>query len=162
MVTDRNYRRHVRKHQKTWNYNEDTHKKQGRTVEFGGKQGGGGKNGGGVHSDSGMLRLGPRGNYTAPFMNVVQPLEVLTAEAVSVISAAGGRGGEEGGRRGPVRRGGAAGRETRGPVAVPVMLGVNADEGLMFVHAAFPMTMPKVRLLFFRGKGGGVLNFCLH
>ncbi|CAN0443678.1 unnamed protein product, partial [Hapterophycus canaliculatus] len=27
---------------------------------------------------------------------------------------------------------------------VPVVLGVNAHEGLMFVHGAFPLSMPKV------------------
>ncbi|CAN0477572.1 unnamed protein product, partial [Ascophyllum nodosum] len=92
VVTDRNYRRHVRKHQKTWNYDvtEGRNKKKNDTG-----------------SNSGMRRLGPRHNYTAPFVNVVQPLE----------------GG--------------------GQFPVPVILGVNADEGLMFVHGAFPMTMPK-------------------
>lgn len=139
-------------------------KAAGLDGDGGGRNGQGGRAGrgrGGASPKSGLVRLGPKVNYTAPFMNVVQPLEVMADSALAASSArvggagGGGLGGGLGvgrGQRGRRRQGGGGtGEEGGGGDAlsplrptIPVMLGVNADEGLMFVHAAFPLTMPKV------------------
>ena len=172
-MTDRNYRRHVGKHQKTWNSDaqqaeaKDRQRREARTISITGssspsssssgkvKKGAGQKASskpGGSGSSSGKkssgsrkrsssssgsrspVRLGPKQNYTAPFMNVVQPLEAL-AEAASAASTARARGAV-----------GVGAGDDRPLAPIPVMLGVNADEGLMFVHGAFPVTMPRVRV----------------
>ncbi|CAM9474899.1 unnamed protein product, partial [Ectocarpus sp. 12 AP-2014] len=102
VITDRNYRRHVGKHRKTWNYDayeeesEERERRESRT-----------------------------------------PLEALAAAAehASAARAPGGRGMMN-------RRRGRDEGQALPPV--PVMLGVNSHEGLMFVHGAFPVTMPKL------------------
>ncbi|CAB1114878.1 unnamed protein product [Ectocarpus sp. CCAP 1310/34] len=178
VITDRNYRRHVGKHRKTWNCDayedeaEERERQESRTVTLNGlgkskktkstnassdgvddsSSGGGDDDGGHDHKGAGaaggggggggrerpsMSRIGPAHNYTAPFMNVVQPLEALAAAAehASAARAPGGRGMMNRGR----------GRdEGQALPPVPVMLGVNSHEGLMFVHGAFPVTMPKL------------------
>lgn len=127
----------MEKHQKTWIYNEEAAlaelENAERAMELDGNAYG--------SSNLGVARLGPESNYTAPFMNVVQPLEVLT-EAATFTSQGrvrGGKGGQRAGRNRRRRRG-------QKLVPVPVIMGVNADEGLMFVHGAFPVTMHKVRV----------------
>lgn len=175
MITDRNYRRHVGKHRKTWNCgayeeeSEERERQESRTVTLTGlgknkktknkktssdggndssnsggdddgghdHKGAGAAGGGGGRQRPSLSRIGPAHNYTAPFMNVVQPLEALAAAAehASAARAPGGRGMMNRGR----------GRdEGQALPPVPVMLGVNSHEGLMFVHGAFPVTMPKV------------------
>ncbi|CAM9642155.1 unnamed protein product, partial [Ectocarpus sp. 4 AP-2014] len=179
VITDRNYRRHVGKHSKTWNCNayedesEERERQESRTVTLNGlgknkktkskktsSDGGDDSSSGGGDSDGGheqkragtaggggggggrerpsTSRIGPAHNYTAPFMNVVQPLEALAAAAehASAARAPGGRGIMNRGRRGR--------DEGQALPSVPVMLGVNSHEGLMFVHGAFPVTMPKL------------------
>lgn len=138
-MTDGNYRRHVGKHQKKWNCTNLEDKKGG-------------------DDGRGDPRRGPNSDYTAPFMNVAQPLEVWENAVVGVSSAqvaagvskvAPGSAVASGGSGGTGRVGARQGRgrwrdEVAVPPPVPVMLGVNADEGVMFVHGAFPLTMPKV------------------
>ncbi|CBN78501.1 conserved unknown protein [Ectocarpus siliculosus] len=105
VITDRNYRRHVGKHRKTWNCDtyeeeaEERERQESRTVTLTG------------------LAL------------------AAAAEHASAAKAPGGRGVMSRGR----------GRdEGQALPPVPVMLGVNSHEGLMFVHGAFPVTMPKL------------------
>lgn len=71
-------------------------------------------------------------------MNVVQPLEALAEAAASATAARARDGVGIGSGRG----------DDRVMSPIPVMLGVNSDEGLMFVHGAFPVTMPKVFRVF--------------
>lgn len=137
MVTDRNYRRHVGKHQKIWTSADS------RTLDSDSKAADGG-------TGRGDSRTGPDFDYKAPFMNVGQPLEVWeSAAGVSSAAVAAGGGGATsnvgvGTRRAAGRGAGRDKDDDFGPPPVPVILGVNADEGLMFVHGAFPLTMPKV------------------
>ncbi|CAM9755849.1 unnamed protein product, partial [Choristocarpus tenellus] len=117
VMTDSNYQRHVAKHRKRF------------TSATGGF------------------------NYTAPFMTVVQPLEAMASRAAAATAASlspyqlfpsatdmGATGAQEGRVRGLGP--GVGGEEEAQPV--PVLLGVNADEGLMFVHGAYPVAMAKV------------------
>lgn len=132
-MTDRNYRRHVGKHQKTWVYDEKEAQAEAEKEENVFELIGGG---GTRQPKPGKAREGPKHDYAAPFMNVVQPLEVMARGATAAAAASAkpnqGRGGGQ-----------KEGDEDR-VTPVPVMLGVNADEGRMFVHGAFPLTMPKV------------------
>ena len=98
--------------------------------------------------NKGLTLLGPK-LYTAPFINVVQPLKAMSTAASSATAARINRGGGGGGVGGVGVGVGGGGRRVSGeeyrPIPIPVVLGVNAEEGVMFVHGAFPVTMPKVR-----------------
>ena len=157
VVPDRNYYRHVGENQKQFSYSAEegegvqTRKKKVLNL-FGGApahpddgdaDGGPGDAGSRNSRNADLTLVGPI-NYTAPSMKVVQPLEVMAAAASSATAARAGRGGGSG-----VGGGGGVSGEDRGAMPIPVMLGVNAEEGVMFVHLAFPVTMPKVFLFLF-------------
>ncbi|CAN0353555.1 unnamed protein product, partial [Laminaria digitata] len=80
------------------------------------------------------------------------------AMAIAASSAAAARVNGVGGGGG-----GGGGRGGGGSPPIPVMLGVNADEGVMFVHGAFPVTMPRLVyhsfvMALFRSSVVGVLR----
>lgn len=146
MVTDSHLRRRVEKFQKRWNQaaSDEEEVKEGRK--------GWGKAREASRQDSAATRprdprRGPEEDYTPPMMTVAQPLQAL-ADSVNAgmpfSPHAGAGGGAGAGRDGrPWRRGG---REVEAivPPSVPVILGVNADEGLMFVYGIFPVSMHQV------------------
>lgn len=137
-MTDSYVQRQVRRFRKTWNQ-AASDKEEAKERKIWGSSKGDGKAGAGK-SKSRDLRRGPDEDYTAPLMVVAQPLRVL-ADSIDRASSPAHQLVTRDGRS---RRRGASEAEPFVPPSVPVMLGVNADEGLMFVHGAFPLTMPKV------------------
>ncbi|CAN0160082.1 unnamed protein product, partial [Ectocarpus fasciculatus] len=118
VITDRNYRRHVGKHRKTWNcdaYEEEAEERE--------------------RQESRTVTLTGLGKNKKSKNNRKTSTLAAAAQQASAARARGARGMDRG-------RGGRD--EDRALPPVPVMLGVNSHEGLMFVHGAFPVTMPKL------------------